>query len=70
MLAFLVENPPVGIVVKAWQIESKICIPAILKAIICINVMDKYIIYKYLAVSFTLGVILSETGPGASALNN
>ena len=57
-------------VVKAWQIESKVSIPAILRAIICTKVILRYIIHRNLAVSFTLGVILSETGPGASALNN
>ena len=33
MLAALVENPPVAIVAKAWQIESKAVIPANLRAI-------------------------------------
>ena len=70
MLAFFVENPPVGIVVKAWQIESKVSMPAILRAIISIKVIPTYIIHKNFAVSRTLGLILSATGPGTSALKS
>ena len=70
ILAFFVENPLVAIVVNEWHIASNQDMPSILSIKQSMRTIPTYIPHNNLAVCFTLGVILSATGPATSARNN
>ena len=69
MLEFLVENPPVEVVVMEWHTASKSDIPPIIRAIVYATVSARYMIPSFLAVSAIFGDSFSLVGPAISAPN-